>query len=164
MKPGDRDGVERPEFEAVLEQSIEEGLHYVLGESGVKMVLTTHSLAELSENHLRLHEALSDIFMENGATLIEREIAKRLLDKVGSARDGARRSNSSWLTAARSSASAEGRATARERKVLREFMALALLPRDHQASAEPDATHGRIQARSIELTSVRFASAFKKGS
>lgn len=128
------------------------------------MVLSQHPLTELSADPLRFHEALKGIFLENGAAVIEREIARRLLDKVGSSQDGARRSRHSWLRAARSSAKGKGAATAKERKVLRQFLALALLPKGHPMGAGPDATRGAIRASSIELTSLKFASAFKKGS
>src|ERR1700688_3678668 len=84
LEPEPRDGVKRPEFEAIVEQSIDEGLRNVLGESGVKMFLSNHPLDRLSADPVTLHDALKEIFMENGAAVIEREIARRLLDKVGS--------------------------------------------------------------------------------
>jgi hypothetical protein len=163
LEPGTQDRVRRPEFDAILEKSIEEGLRDVLGESGVQMFLSRYPLNQLSTDHFRFHEAMKDIFLEKGAALIEQEIARRLLDKVGSARDGGTRSRRSRLVASKSNANAYGRASERERKVFREFVALASLPEGHPMQVELDAIRDSAEAPSIEVTSLKFASAFKKG-
>ena len=163
MTPGPEGGQKRPEFEAILEQSIEGGLREVLGESGFQMVQSHYPLNHLSTDPVTFHKVLKDIFMENGAAIIEREIARKLLDKVGPVGTGGGRLHR-WLATAASSTKGPGRASAREKEVLRQFVALATLPRSHPSRAMLDEGAGASEATSIELTSTRFASAFKKGS
>ena len=164
MEPGTRDDVRRAEFEQKVEQSIEEGLREILGQSGLQMVLSHHPLKRLSADPEALHEVLQKIFMDNGALIIEREVARRLLDKVGKERAGEGRLHRWWLPTAASGSKGPGRASASEKRVLRQFVALATLPQGHRRAVQPGATGGISGATSIEFTSLRFADAFKKGS
>ncbi len=152
------------DFQAVLDKSIEDGLRHVLGESGLQMVLRLHPLPTLSTDPARFHEAMQSIFMENGAAIIEREIARRLLQNAGRERtDG--RAHRPWFVVADFGARPSGRASKTEKRVLRKFVALASLPHSHLTGSISLRTRGpRGEASSIELTSLRFADAFKKGS
>jgi hypothetical protein len=165
LSPEPERGPERPEFEILLEQSIEDGLREVLGQSGLQMVVRLCPLDRLSTDPAAFHEALKAIFMENGAVIIEREIARRLLDRLGADWAGEGRLHR-WWVANGSSSSAKGPqgASAREKKVLREFVALSALPRGHSTEGAPRHAEGAREAISLELTSIRFGAAFKKGS
>ena len=163
MEPGTRDGVGSPEFELMLEQSMEEGVREVLGQSGLLMVISNCPLHRLSTDPVVFHQVLKGIFMENGAAIIEREIARRLLDKVGNERAPTGRFHGGWLSAASLGSKGPRRASARDKKVLRQFVALATLPQGRRTGVQLGATGGTSGATSIELTSLRFADAFKKG-
>src|SRR5271156_5036267 len=90
----------QPETEAVLEKSIQEGLLHILGESGTQMVLTKCPLDQISADPEVFHGVLESIFMEQGALVIEREVAHRLLEALGSKTKVEGRSLRSWLTLA----------------------------------------------------------------
>ncbi len=128
------------------------------------MVLSHYPLNELSTDPIAFHDFLKGIFMENGSAIIEREIARRLLDGVANGRVGRGGLHLGWLAAATSTPKGPGRALAKEKKILRQFVALATLPRGHQTAANLVPIEGTSRASSIELTSLRFADAFKKGS
>ncbi len=150
---------ERPrqlEFDAILEKSIEEGLRNILGQSGLQLVLSLYPLKRISTDPAMFHEILSEVFQESGAALIEREVAGRLLQNVGNGMDVRGASRRSWLAAA-SGGREFGRASKREKEVLRQFLALESLADGHARKARPE------EAR-IDLTAARFAFAFKKGS
>jgi hypothetical protein len=164
LTPGQEGGHKSPEFEEVLKRSIEDGLREILGQSGLQMLLSHFPLNRLPTDPVVFHETLKGIFMENGASVIEREIARRLLDRMGGERPGEGRLHRWWLaTAAALSAERPGEASASEKKVLRQFMTLSSLPKGHLTSPGLRGTGGAITASSLELTSMRFASAFKKG-
>lgn len=127
-----------------------------MGESGLKMLLTYHPLHLLSTDPVAFHGVLKGIFMENGAAIIEREIARRLLDNMESGRQEAGRLRRLWLGKFASQWDARGKASSREKKVLSQFLALAAVPVGHPSSGGRDTA-------SIEITSMNFASAFKKG-
>ncbi len=159
MVPRPESGQKRPELEELLEQSIEDGLREVLGPSGLQMVLSHYPMARLSTEPEAFHEVLEGIFMENGAAIIEREIGRRLLDRMGADKAGEGRLHRWWLATAALSKKGPGQASAREKKVLRQFVALSTLPKSHSAGAKLGDASG---TTSIDLTSARFASAFKK--
>ena len=144
----------------MLEESIVEGLRYVLGESGLQVVLRQRPLQVLASDPTEFHEALTSIFKEAGAAIIEKEIARRLLDKAGTKEDQLHRS---WLSTVIIRAGAARRVSQAEKKALRQYVALADLPRAHGAEVSAS-RHGMGMAKSIELTSLAFADAFKKGS
>jgi hypothetical protein len=156
LEPGPMSHQSRPDLGTVLEESIKEGLREVLGQSGLQMVLSLQPLGHISTDPAAFHDAMTSIFMERGATIIEREIARRLLDKLGgeSARDG--RVHRWRFQTSVSGADAPARASAREKEVLRKFVNLATFPQARTMG------HAREPA-SVEITSMRFASAFKKG-
>jgi hypothetical protein len=163
LEPGRRDGEGRPEFQGILDRSIEEGLRSVLGESGVQMVLSLHPLSSISADPARFHEAMRDIFLDNGAAIIEREIARRLLLSAGRERAKGR-AHRSWLSATSFGSRSSARVSDREKRVLRKFVALASLPQGHRPETLTNQAWKLGRASSIELTSSRFAAAFKKGS
>ncbi len=148
-------GSGRPEYEAILERSIADGLRNVLGDSGLQMVLTQYPLERISADPIVFHEAMKDIFMESGAAIIEREVARRLLDSVGNGGKLGGRSHLSWLAAA-SKGDVRGRVSKREKEVLRRFLALESLSTGRGPK-------GRGEAPTIDLTAATFAFAFKKG-
>lgn len=145
----------RPEFEEMLEQSVEEGVGAILGQSGLQMLLRLCPLDRLASDPMAFHEVLKGIFMQSGAVVIEREVARRLLDRVAKARPVSGRVHRWWLTGAISSAGGAGRTSAGERRVLEQYAALAALPAGHSSQVAGGTA-------SIEITSTRFASAFKK--
>lgn len=153
MNPGPGELPKQPEFEAILEQSIEEGLRHILGQSGLEMVLNLYPLKRISADPVVLHEALKDIFMGSGAAIIEREVARRLLENVGNAKAEGRRRHS-WLAAA-SNRRSSGGVSKREKQVLRQFLALESLARG--------GSRLKLGATPVELTAENFAYAFKKG-
>jgi hypothetical protein len=155
LDPGDGPRPKQPEFKAILEQSIVDGLRHVLGESGLQMVLSQYPLDSISADPMMFRNAMEDIFMESGAAIIEREVARRLLDAVGDEKGAGVRSRHSWLTAA-SNQKAPGRASKKEKEVLRQFLALESLSKGHSAE-------GKGQSPQIDLTAATFAYAFKKG-
>jgi hypothetical protein len=139
-------------------------LREVLGQSGLQMVLSHYPLNRLSTDPEAFHEVLKGIFMENGAAIIEREIGRRLLDRMGTHMAGEGRIHRWWLATAALSTKGSGGASAREKNVLRQFVALSTRPKGHPSAAKLGEAGGASGASSIDLTSMRFASAFKKGS
>ncbi len=126
------------------------------------MVLSIHPLDELSKDPVAFHEALTWIFMDSGAAIIEREIARKLLDRMGENPIG--KNSHLWsFTIPESHSKSSQRVSEAEKKVLRQFLALASLQKVYPAESEIDANGDTIGASSIELTALRFASAFKKG-
>jgi hypothetical protein len=103
------------------------------------------------------HKVLRDVFQEPGAVIIEREVARRLLESVGNDKtvEGAYRR--SWLAAASSNGKESGRVSKKEKEMLRGFLELESTPKGHARKERPGATP-------IDLTVAQFASAFKKGS
>jgi len=153
LGPGTQDATPRIEHDAILEQSIEEGIRHILGESGLEMVLSLHPLAELSADPAGFHAFLKGIFMDDGAAIIEGEIGNRLLGKVGNRRVRDGRSFLSWLEATFSRAKSQGSASAREKDALRQFLALESL---REGRREKDGMHRWAnRARSFDLTASR---------
>jgi len=114
------------------------------------MVLGNRPVEQLAGDPSQLHAVLKAIFMESGAVIIETEIARRLLDKIGKDENRARRSPRTWLGATLSRGKPTRRISEREQLVLRQFLALASLP-------------GGGPPSSMELTAAGFAYAFKPG-
>jgi hypothetical protein len=156
LEPERNASPEQPEFDEILERSVEEGLRNILGESGMQLVVTLYPLNRISSDPVALHEALKDIFMASGAEIIEREVARKLLETIGSGRDEESRHRRSWLAAAASNWKSSGNASKREKEVLRQFLALESLSRGGHAKA-------RLEETPIEMTVANFARAFKKG-
>jgi len=111
----------------MIEQSIQEGIRHVLGESGLEMLLSLRPLSHLSTDPAGFHEFLKGIFMHDGATIIETEIASRLLEKVGNGRGMEGRSFLSWLGATFSRAKSSGGVSAREKDALGQLNPLSEL-------------------------------------
>ena len=154
LRPGRRGKTGRPNFQAILEQSIREGLLHVLGPSGLQMVASLCPLERIPADPARFHEVLKSIFKEGGALIIEREIASRLLEGLGEGPDASSRPSHSWLASASSRAKAPRGASKKEREVLRQFLVLESLPRTHPLQ--------RREETQISVTAARFAFAFKK--
>jgi len=122
----------------------------------MQMVLSLCPLHTITADPAKFHEVLKDIFMESGAVVLEREIGRRLLENVG---DGSGLRGSSqhwWLKKATSKARSPGRVSKEEKEVLRQFLALESLPKNHPFGMKAPPTP-------IDLTAARFAYAFKKG-
>jgi hypothetical protein len=66
----------------ILEECIADGLREVAGEDGYELVSKLHPLDLAAADPRKLHELLVSVFKEKGAVVIEREIAKRLLDRL----------------------------------------------------------------------------------
>jgi hypothetical protein len=145
-----------PEHQAILEQSIQEGIRHVLGESGLEMVLSLHPLSHLSADPVAFHGFLKGIFMDDGAAIIEIEIASRLLDKVGNSRGREGRSFLSWLGATFSRARSPGAGSARENDALRQFLALESVRKSRSSEDKLGAHCWTNRGRSLELTVSRF--------
>jgi len=158
LRPGETDDSKSPDFQITLEESVIGGLRGVLGESGLQMVLRLYPLPSLSSDPVRFHRAMVEIFKEEGANIIESEIARRLLEK--SAKIASGRVQHQWFTL-KAFGRRKGQVSADEKKVLKRFVALASLPRDHEP-VSPISPGLRSNSSSIELTSLRFAAAFKK--
>jgi len=156
LEPDRQERPRQPEFDAILEKSIEEGLRNILGQSGFQLVLSLYPLRRISADPAMFHEILSGVFQETGAALIEREVAGRLLQNVGNGMDVGGASRLSWLTAA-SRRKESDRVSKREKEVLRQFLAPESLTEGRARKARPEVTQ-------IDLTAARFAFAFKKGS
>jgi hypothetical protein len=74
----------------ILESSIEEGLSQVVGESGLRMFSILLEPVDLaSADPRKFHELLVSLFREGSAPIIERQIARKLLGKLGRARPDA---------------------------------------------------------------------------
>lgn len=160
MEP--EDGRKRNQLQAILGQSIEDGLREVLGQSGLQMVLSHAPIDRLAADPAVLHDVLKSIFGEGGSAIIEREISRKLLDKVGIEWAGLGRLHRWWFSATALGANRPGRASAREKEVLRHFVALSAFPKDHSNGGLADGTTLRSRGPSLELTSLRFADAFKR--
>jgi hypothetical protein len=156
LGPERRETPGQPELGAVLERSIEEGLRHVLGESGLQLVLSLYPLKRISTDPVMFHKILRDIFNENGAVLIEREVAKTLLANIGneaSSEAGPR----NLRRAAPSPMSKTPAQVSQMEETLLKFFALEPLERGGPGNPKPE-------LRQIDLTAARFAHAFKKGS
>jgi hypothetical protein len=144
----ERETLGQPEAGAVLERSIEEGLRHVLGESGLQLVLSLYPLKRISTDPVMFHKILRDVFNENGAVVIEREVATRLLANIGNETPPEAGTGTPWRAA---------QVSKREKEVLLKFLALESLSRGGLGSPKPE-------PGPIDLTAARFAHAFKKGS
>lgn len=156
------DGRARPRqggFQTLLDQSVEEGLRYVLGESGLQMVLALYPLEDLSKDPGEFHLAMASIFKPRGAAMIEQEIARRLLDLAGDQRMGAGRKGHRWLSSLRTGERRSGTISASDMKTLRRFAALASLPEGDEEGG-PALPASR---RQPGVRYARFAAAFKTG-
>jgi len=122
--------------------------------------LSQHPIETLSSDAAAFHAFLVSIFMENGAAILEREIARRMLDK---ARKEYRLPRLSWRASITVGGDRSRRVTLEEMRSLRQFVALASLPRDHRSRPTPDLAGSEGMTTSIEYTSLAFADAFKKG-
>jgi hypothetical protein len=158
LEPGRRGQPKKqPDFDAILEQSIEGGLRHVCGQSGLELVLSLCPLKQVSIDPAVFHKVLRDVFKESGAVIIEREVARRLLQSVGDDVTVEGDSRRSWLATARSGGKESGRGSKKENDVLRQFPEPESLPKGHARKEKPVATP-------IDLTVAQFAYAFKKGS
>jgi hypothetical protein len=147
----------QPDFDAILEQSIEGGLRQVCGQSGLELVLSLHPLKQISTDPVLFHKVLRDVFKMGGAEVIEREVARRLLQSVGNEITVEGESRLSRLATAPSGRKESARVTKKESDLLQQFLELESLPKSHARKEKPGATP-------IDLTVAQFAYAFKKGS
>jgi len=157
LEPDRRERPNQPEFEGILEKSIQEGLRNILGQSGLQLVLSLYPLKHISTDPAMFHKILRDVFKESGAALIEREVAERLLQNVGNGTEVRGASRRSWLTPAGSGGKESDRVSKKEKEVLRQFLALEPLTQGRTRMVRSEVTQ-------IDLTADRFAYAFKKGS
>jgi len=146
----------------MIEQSIQEGIRHVLGESGLEMVLNLHPLSVLSADPAGFHEFLKGIFKDDGAAIIEIEIANRLLEKVGNGRAREGSSFLSRLGAAFSRAKSSGGVPAREKDALRQFLALESVRNCRRAEAKLGASRWTNKGRSFQLMGSPLAFANKR--
>ena len=128
------------------------------------MVVSDHPVDRLSKDPAILHETLTSIFKEDGALIIEREIARRLLDKAGSEERAASRFSRSWLASALSHRKSAGRVSQKDKELLRGFVGLPFISADQFREEQTAAPSWRGERGSMELTALEFASAFRKGS
>ncbi len=161
MQPGTTTGAKAADFQQVLNRSIEQGLRNILGESGTQMVLSVHPLDSISTDFERFHKAMRAIFKDTGAIIIEREIARILLENVGNERNRQGWWLRMWPLTSSSTGTTVGRASEKEKRLLRRFLALESIPGGHSADPERLGEYGE---GPIELTAINFAYAFKKGS
>jgi hypothetical protein len=161
LEPGAKPSGKRVDFQNVLARSIEQGLRNVLGESGAQVVLSLHSLESLSSDSERFHRAITAIFLDSGAAILEREIARLLLENIGNEPDREGWWLRVWQMGGSSKGQASGRPSEKEKRILQQFLALASIPHDHPTDSE------QVEERddgSLEQTAAKFAYAFKKGS
>jgi hypothetical protein len=147
----------QPDFDAILEKSIEGGLRHVCGQSGLQLVLSLYPLKQISTDPAMFHKVLREIFQESGAVIIEREVARRLLEEVGNEMTVEGNSRRSWLATANSKGKESGRVSQKEKEVLQQFLDPESFPKVHARKEKPGETP-------IDLTVEQFAYAFKKGS
>ncbi|MDA4115553.1 MAG: hypothetical protein OK442_03225 [Thaumarchaeota archaeon] len=157
LGPERRETPGQPEFGTAFERSIEEGLRHVLGESGLQLVLSLYPLGQISTDPVMLHKILRDVFNENGAAVIEREVATRLLANIGNETAPKAGHGGPWRAAPSPKGKASPQVSKREKDVLLKFLALKSLPRGGSGNS-------RLELSPIDLTAARFAHAFKKGS
>jgi hypothetical protein len=120
-------------------------------------VLSLYPLKQISTDPATFHKVLRDVFQESGAVIIEREVARRLLENVGNDLNVEGDSRRSWLATASSRGKESGRVSKKEKEVLRQFLELESLPKSHARKEKPGTTQ-------TDLTVAQFAYAFKKGS
>jgi len=125
------------------------------------MVLSLHPLSVLSADPAGFHEFLKGIFKDDGAAIIEIEIASRLLEKVGNGRAREGSSLLSRLGAAFSRKSSAG-VPARENDALRQFLALESVRKSRRAEAKVGAHRWTNKGRSFQLMDSPLAFANKK--
>jgi hypothetical protein len=125
------------------------------------MVLSLHPLSVLSADPAGFHEFLKGIFKDDGAAIIEIEIASRLLEKVGNGRASEGSSLLSRLGAAFSRKSSAG-VRARENDALRQFLALESVRKSRRAEAKVGAHRWTNKGRSFQLTGSPLVFANKK--
>ena len=135
---GEKEGGQR-----VIEECIEQGLLQVLGESGLQMVLRFCPMATAAVNPARLDQELKKVFMDEGAAVIMREIATRLLEKVS--QDDAEKHSAhfptfgynkgSWFPTRGYGSANSARLSKSQRKTIDAFVALASQPRVVEATA-----------------------------
>jgi hypothetical protein len=157
LEPERRGRPKQPELDIILEQSIEDGLRHVAGQSGLQLVLSLYPLKQISTDPAMFHKVLRDVFKESGAVIIEREVARILLERVGDDMTVDGDSRRSRLATASSKGKESGRVSKKEKEVLREFLELQPLQKSHARKEKPGAAP-------IDLTVAQFAYAFKKGS
>jgi hypothetical protein len=121
------------------------------------LVLSLYPLKQISTDPARFHKILREVFQESGAVIIEREVARRLLESVGNEMTAEGSSRRSWLATASSKGRDSGRVSKKEKEVLRQFLEPESFPTGHAKTLKPGATQ-------IDLTVAQFARAFKKGS
>lgn len=124
-------GRQVPEFHAILDESVEEGLLHVLGASGLQMLRNIYPLSEISTDPQKFDAALTSIFKEHGASIIEREIARRMLEKASEAEEVGGRQGRSWLPRLLLAGRSAKRVPKRERQRLLDFIEFASLRNDH---------------------------------
>jgi hypothetical protein len=139
----------------VLQASIEQGMGAVLGKSGLDMITRSAPLEVLASDPRKLHEILVSIFTKKGALIIEREIARSLLDALGEAtHDAADQVGAN---------SAVDNDLERQRNVVRLFAKVAALPKGHLGLQQTlSAASGKGAVSFFESAAKGLADAFTK--
>lgn len=126
-----------------MEECIGDGLRQVAGQDGFELVAKLHPIDLAAADPRKLHEILVSVFAEKGAVVIEREIARRLLDRLAGEEPDSKPIHEKLTT--------EGQIQ-RQVETLRRFAEVAGLP----------GSKGRARSRMTDLgsTAVSFADAF----
>ena len=139
---------ERRVARLILERNIEEGLHEVLGREGSDMIAKLLPIDLAAADPRKLHELLVSIFKLEGALVIERNIAGRLLE--GLRQDVRPKTRKAPRPLKNGQSQRSGAANAEleyEANLLRHFAQVAVLP-----GARPKNLMG-----SLDSTALRFA-------
>ena len=70
-------------FDSMIKESVRQGLSYTLGANGFGVIQNRLNLEASVNQPGKLHDALVSIFQEPGASVLEREIVRRLYGLVG---------------------------------------------------------------------------------
>jgi hypothetical protein len=70
-------------FDSMVKESVRQGLSYTLGTNGYDVIQRRLNLEASVNQPGKLHNALVSIFQEPGASVLEREIIRRLYGLVG---------------------------------------------------------------------------------
>ena len=72
----------KPGFESLVIESVQSGLKFTLGDAGMEVILKGIELSEIAEDPMKFHTLLARVFQEQGASVIEREIARELFELI----------------------------------------------------------------------------------
>jgi hypothetical protein len=72
----------KPSFDTLVIESVRSGLTFTLGDAGMMVLLKRFELNEIAQDPKRFHILLVRVFKEQGASVIEREIARELFELI----------------------------------------------------------------------------------